>query len=122
MDSQNMAYTADNGGGYDQSYDPNVDSNVPGSENYPLEDQNQYDSGYAQPPLPATHSATAGSLFRSEEMALCQLFLQVCSNQILLTIIRPNKTILAPKLLIDIPQLIFCSLKPLMLVYLSLVS
>ena len=84
MDSQNMAYTADNGGGYDQSYDPNVDSNVPGSENYPLEDQNQYDSGYAQPPLPATHSATAGSLFRSEEMALCQLFLQVCSNQILL--------------------------------------
>lgn len=84
MDSQNMAYTADNGGGYDQSYDPNVDSNVPGSENYPLEDQNQYDSGYAQPPLPATHSATAGSLFRSEEMALCQLFLQVRSNQILL--------------------------------------
>ena len=84
MDSQNMAYTADNGGGYDQSYDPNVDSNVAGSENYPLEDQNQYDSGYAQPPLPATHSATAGSLFRSEEMALCQLFLQVCPNQILL--------------------------------------
>ena len=104
MDSQNMAYTADNGGGYDQSYDPNVDSNVPGSENYPLEDQNQYDSGYAQPPLPATHSATAGSLFRSEEMALCQLFLQVCSNQILLIDFRPNKTILAPKILIDIPQ------------------
>ena len=91
MDSQNMAYTADNGGGYDQSYDPNVDSNVPGSENYALEDQNQYDSGYAQPPLPATHSATAGSLFRSEEMALCQLFLQVYSDQILLIHFGPNK-------------------------------
>ena len=76
MDSQNMGYTADNGGGYEQSYDPNVDSNVTGSENYQLEDQTQYDSGYAQP-MPGPHSTTAGSLFRSEEMALCQLFLQV---------------------------------------------
>jgi len=75
MDGQNMGYTADNGGGYDQSYDAN-DSNVAGSENYQLEDQTQYDSGYAQPPMPGPHSTTAGSLFRSEEMALCQLFLQ----------------------------------------------
>merc|ERR1712241_1282556 len=51
------------------------DSNVTGSENYQLEDQTQYDSGYAQP-MPGPHSTTAGSLFRSEEMALCQLFLQ----------------------------------------------
>jgi len=76
MDGQNMGYTADNGGGYDQTYDANVDSNVAGSENYQLEDQTQYDSGYAQPPMPGPHSTTAGSLFRSEEMALCQLFLQ----------------------------------------------
>merc|ERR1712241_889740 len=51
------------------------DSNVTGSENYQLEDQTQYDSGFAQP-MPGPHSTTAGSLFRSEEMALCQLFLQ----------------------------------------------
>ena len=76
MDGQNMGYTADNGGGYDQTYDAN-DSNVAGSENYQLEDQAQYDSGYAQPPMAGPHSTTAGSLFRSEEMALCQLFLQV---------------------------------------------
>ena len=81
MDGQNMGYTADNGGGYDQTYDANVDSNVAGSENYQLEDQTQYDSGYAQPPMPGPHSTTAGSLFRSEEMALCQLFLQVPSLQ-----------------------------------------
>merc|ERR1712060_942399 len=54
MDGQNMGYSADNGGGYDQSYDAN-DSNVAGSENYQLEDQAQYDSGYAQPPMPGPH-------------------------------------------------------------------
>ena len=43
MDGQNMGYTADNGGGYDQNYDANVDSNVAGSENYQLADQTQYD-------------------------------------------------------------------------------
>ena len=76
MDGQNMGYTADNGGGYDQNYDANVDSNVAGSENYQLADQTQYDTGYSQP-MPSPQSTTAGSLFRSEEMALCQLFLQV---------------------------------------------
>lgn len=75
MDGQNMAYSAENGGGYDQTYDANVDTNTAGSENYQLEDQTQYDTGYAQP-MPGPHSTTAGSLFRSEEMALCQLFLQ----------------------------------------------
>lgn len=77
MDGQNMGYSAENGGGYDQSYDANVDSNTAGSENYQLEDQTQYDTDYAQAPMGGPHATTAGSLFRSEEMALCQLFLQV---------------------------------------------
>ena len=77
MDGQNMGYTADNGGGYDQSYDANVDSNAAGSENYQLEEQTQYDTDYVQAPMGGPHATTAGSLFRSEEMALCQLFLQV---------------------------------------------
>ena len=70
MEGQNMAYNED-------EY----------SENYQLQDQSQYDAGdgggggYApagQNPI-AQGSSSAGSLFRSEEMALCQLFLQVCS-------------------------------------------
>ena len=77
MDGQNMGYTVDNGGGYDQSYDANVDTNATGVENYQLEDQTQYEGDYAQPPMGGPHATTAGSLFRSEEMALCQLFLQV---------------------------------------------
>ena len=36
MDGQNMGYTADNGGGYDQTYDANVDTNTVGSQNYQL--------------------------------------------------------------------------------------
>ena len=75
MDTQNMGYTGDNGGGYDQTYDQDPNA----SENYQLEEQSQNDggAGYAQPPMGNPHATTAGSLFRSEEMALCQLFLQV---------------------------------------------
>ena len=74
MDGQNMGYSADNTGGYDQTYDQ--DANATGAENYQLEEQTQYDGQYAQAPMGGSQAPTAGSLFRSEEMALCQLFLQ----------------------------------------------
>ena len=71
-----------NGAGYDD-----------GSENYQMEEQQQQatgeedygdGSGYAAvqgegPPVQSQHNQ-AESLFRSEEMALCQLFLQVRSE------------------------------------------
>merc|ERR1712001_460401 len=46
-------------------------------ENYQLQEQSYDPNGSGQAySAPVTHSTTAGSLFRSEEMALCQLFLQ----------------------------------------------
>ena len=78
-----MGYTGGENG-YDQQ-----------GQGYGMEDQqHQYEQGYAAPPgggggggggggaanngmLAAFNSMTSGSLFRSEEMALCQLFLQV---------------------------------------------
>jgi len=76
-----MGYTAANGeNGYDQ-----------GQQGGGYDDQqHQYEQGYAPPPgggggggggattgmVAAFNSMTSGSLFRSEEMALCQLFLQ----------------------------------------------
>jgi len=64
MDTDNM--------GYEDEY----------AENYQLQDQGQgqYDmgdgSGYIQNPGVVGSNPNASSLFRSEEMALCQLFLQ----------------------------------------------
>ena len=82
MDGQNMAYTADNGGGYDQSYDANVDSNVAGSENYQLEDQTQYDRGadieYAlDEKFDFVYSALKSNLCKSQILAI---FLPVRSH------------------------------------------
>ena len=79
MESQNAGYTGENG--YEQQQDYSTSA-----ENYQLQDQQHYDQGYAPPAPAATRtggvgaafvSMTSGSLFRSEEMALCQLFLQV---------------------------------------------
>ena len=64
MEGENYAYNGD-----DQNYD--------GGENYQLQEQSYDPNGQgAAYSAPITSTATAGSLFRSEEMALCQLFLQ----------------------------------------------
>ena len=83
MESQNLGYT-DDGGASANDYD---------QSQYQMDDQGQ---GYVPPVAPAQpggmvaafNSMVSGSLFRSEEMALCQLFLQVrfllkCSGSIL---------------------------------------
>jgi len=62
MDTENM--------GYEDEY----------AENYQLQDQVPYDgdgSGYVQNQVIVGSNPNSSSLFRSEEMALCQLFLQV---------------------------------------------
>ena len=88
METQNAGYTTGENG-YD-GYAAN-DGN-----NYNMDEQGTgYDQGYAPPSggggggggggaggagnnmIAAFNSMTSGSLFRSEEMALCQLFLQV---------------------------------------------
>jgi len=69
METENYAYNGD---------DPN-EYTADGQENYQLQEQtydpnNGTQQSYASAPMGSTGSA--GSLFRSEEMALCQLFLQ----------------------------------------------
>jgi len=88
METQNGGYDAN--GGYDYS------AGAGGGDGYAMAETDQsYDTGYAQPTtaagggggggaaggagasmVAAFNSMTSGSLFRSEEMALCQLFLQ----------------------------------------------
>ena len=71
MDGQNYAYN-----GEDQNYQDYSDG-TGGGENYQLQEQSYDPNGQGQAyQAPITSTATAGSLFRSEEMALCQLFLQ----------------------------------------------
>lgn len=67
MDGENYAYN-----GEEQNYGQEY------GETYQLQEQS-YDpngSGQTYSSAPIASTATAGSLFRSEEMALCQLFLQ----------------------------------------------
>ena len=69
MDGQNYAYN-----GEDQNYQYDQG----GGENYQLQEQSYDPNGQGQAyqaPITSTGAST-GSLFRSEEMALCQLFLQ----------------------------------------------
>ena len=90
METQNAGYTTGENG-----YDGYAANN---GDNYNMDEQGTgYDQGYAPPGaggggggggggagggaannmVAAFNSMTSGSLFRSEEMALCQLFLQV---------------------------------------------
>ena len=71
MDGQNYAYN-----GEDQNYQ-DYDGGGGGGENYQLQEQSYDPNGQGQAyQAPITSTVTTGSLFRSEEMALCQLFLQ----------------------------------------------
>ena len=67
MDGENYAYNEENAA---QDYQQD-------GENYQLQEQSYDPNGSGQAySAPITSTASAGSLFRSEEMALCQLFLQ----------------------------------------------
>jgi V-type H+-transporting ATPase subunit a len=67
MDGENYAYNEESAQNEFQ----------PDGENYQLQEQSYDPNGSGQAySAPITSTASAGSLFRSEEMALCQLFLQ----------------------------------------------
>ena len=69
MEGENYAYN-----GEDQNYQDYTDGG--GSENYQLQEQSYDPNGQQQSYSAPITTAATGSLFRSEEMALCQLFLQ----------------------------------------------
>jgi V-type H+-transporting ATPase subunit a len=78
MENQNMGYTADDEDkskppSYD--FDPSVDTtDIQGSSNHQIEERYQNNVSTTSPQTKP--ESTPGSLFRSEEMTLCQLFLQ----------------------------------------------
>lgn len=91
MSGQNYGYedntwednSYQNGAGYD------------GGETYQLQEQGDYDEGVdgvyeAQGPPTASQRDIMTSMFRSEEMALCQLFLQVMEKSIFMETILTN--------------------------------
>ena len=74
METENSGYTADNNDGSNPAYDPSGDSTTVDVSGHrpPLEESSQ---GLASTSSP-TDEENAESLFRSERMTLCQLFLQ----------------------------------------------
>ena len=73
MGTQNMGYTVDSNESDNPPYDPSVDTNaIESISSQQPEVRQRNNSTHPQ----TKHGPTPGSLFRSEEMTLCQIFLQ----------------------------------------------
>ena len=73
METEKSGYTAENNGGSNPAYDPSGDTTSVDVSGYP---QVLAWTHVPSAPRPATDEENAESLFRSERMTLCQLFLQ----------------------------------------------